>query len=236
MQHQQWISTNSSCATLVENHGQRSPSAASSAASFKKHVDVPRRVQEALDARGFNVSTEGLVTWQADSRSHPRNWSLLRKTYDSALICFLEFFMTLLSNCGSGVSDVARHDLGISRELAIFSFVTVYLLGQAVGGLFLPPIAESFGGRTIYVVTTFLYAVCCLVVAAAPSVPAVIVGRTIAGMLSAMPAVVACGSLENIWDSTARIFAIHAWIAGAVLGLALGPVYGTYISTSSAGW
>lgn len=38
--------------------------------------------------------------------------------------------------------------------MAIFCFVTVYLLGQALGGLVFPPIAECFGGRIIYMLST----------------------------------------------------------------------------------
>lgn len=64
-------------------------------------MEIPRRVPDALSAKGFDVSSEGLVTFQANSRSHPRNWTLIRKCYDSFLICFLEFLMTLVSNTGS---------------------------------------------------------------------------------------------------------------------------------------
>ncbi|TKA72980.1 hypothetical protein B0A55_05301 [Friedmanniomyces simplex] len=228
----QWTSRCGSSATLCEHPGSNT----SSTTCLKQHIDIPRRVSDALDARGFNVSSEGLVTWQAGSRSHPRNWSLLRKSYDSGLICFLEFWMTLISNTGSATSEAAQDELGISRELGVFCFVTVYLLGQALGGLVLPPMAESFGGRTIYVVTTLLFGVCCLVIALVPTLPAIVVGRAISGALSAMPAVVAAGSLENMFDAKGRIYLIHIWISGAVLGLALAPPVATYISASSLRW
>ena len=90
---QQWTSRCGSTATLCKSP---SSSSTSSTTSLKQHIDIPRRVSDALDARGFNVSSEGLVTFQDSSRSHPRNWSLLRKSYDAGLICFLEFWMTLV--------------------------------------------------------------------------------------------------------------------------------------------
>jgi MFS family permease len=203
---------------------------------LKQPIDIPRRVSDILSSKGLNVSTEGLVTFQDDSRSHPRNWPLLRKCYDSALICFLEFFMTLVSNTGSSVSAAASAELGLGRETGIFVFVTVYLLGQALGGLVFPPIAESFGGRMIYLSTTFFFGVFCLVITLSPTVPAVVMGRAFSGFVSAMPAVVACGSLENMWDTKARIYLIHLWICGAVLGLAFGPPMATYVSASDFGW
>ena len=72
--------------------------------------------------------------------------------------------------------------------------------------------------------------------AAWPHLPLIIICRFGSGMLGAMPAVVAAGSIENMWNVRARIWLIHIWIATAVLGLALGPPIATYVSTSSIGW
>lgn len=140
------------------------------------------------------------------------------------------------SNTGATVATHAASELSISRIVAVFSTITVYLLGQAVGGLLFPPLAESFGHRTIYVTSTFAFAVLCLVIGLGHDrLAPVIVGRLLSGFLSAIPATVACGSIENMWDEKARIMAIHAWISCAVLGLACGPPVATYISTS-LGW
>lgn len=61
--------------------------------SMKKPSNIPQRVSDALNEKGFNVDSDGVVTWQPESRSHPRQWPILRKTYGTSLICFLEFFM-----------------------------------------------------------------------------------------------------------------------------------------------
>ncbi|RMX80835.1 hypothetical protein D0869_07258 [Hortaea werneckii] len=227
------------------------PSFASSVSSFSlKHpeegnafpgrlelpVNIPSEVSITLSEKGFVVDRYGSVSFKQDSVSHPRRWPLYRKVFDSALICFLEYFMTMMSNTGATVSHHASAHFHISPTVAILCTVTVYLLGQAVGGLVFPPIAESFGHRTIYVSSTFGFAVLCLIVGAGHEhlIP-VIAGRLLSGFLSAIPATVACGSIENMWDERARIFTVHAWIASAVLGLASGPPIATYISTS-LGW
>jgi len=200
-------------------------------------VSIPTEVSEELEARGLDVNSDnGTVSWQRDSPSHPRMWSLPRKAYDSALICFLEFFMSLVSNTGSSIADEAAIEFGISNELAIFCFVTLFLLGQAVGVSVLAPVAESFGGRTIYVASAFTFAAGCLIMTAAPNLATVIVGRFISGLVSSTTAVVAAGSIENMWDARARIWIVHLWMAWAVLGLTFGPPVATYISTSSLRW
>ncbi|KAK4552471.1 hypothetical protein LTR86_010314 [Recurvomyces mirabilis] len=216
----------------------RTNSSTSSNSSLDKPppLDIPRHVSAALYAKGFNVSDLGLVTFRSDSRSHPRNWPLLRKVYDTSLICFLEFFMTLVSIAGSVAADVAGKSLGFTFVGSICSWVTLYMLAQAVGALVFPPIAERFGCRLIYTTSTFIFCLACLLIAVWPTKESVIVGRVVSGLVSAMPAVVASGSLENMWDTRGRIWIIHLWISGAVLGMAVGPAVATYISQSAFGW
>ena len=213
-----------------------SMSTANSQTSFDTRESIPQRVSDALEKKGLEVDDQGVVRFAQDSTAHPRQWSVLHKSYDSAIIVFLEFFMTLVSNTGSSIAPEAAEDFSISRETALFYFTTLYLIGQAIGGLVFPPIAESFGGRTIYLTSTFGFAVFCLVTAYWPQIRIVIVCRFMTGLLSAMPAVVAAGSIENMWNMKSRTFLIHIWIGGAVVGLALGPPVATFISTSVLGW
>lgn len=125
-----------------------SMSTPSSGSSLKK--ELPCHVREALDKHGFTADSFGVVSWQIGHHKHPRHWPLIRKAYDSAIIIILEFSMTLISNTGSSIALQTHSSLGVSREVALFCFTTVYLLGQALGGLVFPPFCESFGGRTIY--------------------------------------------------------------------------------------
>ena len=172
-------------------------------------VDIPRRVSDALQAKGFDVDGDDVVRWAEGSITHPRRWPLLRKVYDTAIICFLEFFMTLVSNTGSSMAPFVADELGIGRQTAVLVLTTVYLTGQGIGGLIFPPIAESFGGRTIYLTSTFGFAVLCLTVPAWPTLQVPVTCRFLTGLLSAMPCVVAAGSIENMWDIKSRTFVIH---------------------------
>jgi MFS family permease len=152
------------------------------------------------------------------------------------VIIFLESFTTLISNTGSSTAAAAAVDLGVSREIALICFTTTYLLAQALGGLVLPPIAETFGGRTLYITGTLAFTIGCVSMAASPNLPAVIAGRIICGFTSALPATVAVSSFENMFDCRSRIWVFHIWISAAVAALGMGPAVATYISTSSLGW
>lgn len=213
-----------------------STSSTTSSTSLKNPVDIPRKVSDALTAKGLTVDSTGIVRWAADSTAHPRHWPFERKIYDTAVIVLLEFVVTMISNTGSSIASLAAPELGIGREMSLFVFTTLYLLGQALGGLVFSPIAESFGGRTIYLTSTFGYAVFCVAIVTWPVLWVVVVGRFMTGLLSAIPAVVAAGSFENMWDIGTRTLVIHTWIAGAVLGLCCGPPVATFVATSRLGW
>lgn len=197
---------------------------------------VPLHVAAMLAHRGSDVDDTGRVTWRENSSAHPRNWTAARKAYDAFVIIFLEFFMTMVSNTGSSVATVAMSDLHVSKDVALICFTTTYLMAQALGGLILPPVAETFGGRTIYIAGSAGFTICCIIMAASPTLPAVIAGRTVCGFMSALPATVAVSSFENMFDTRARIWIVHIWISGAVSALGIGPSVATYISTSSLKW
>lgn len=199
---------------------------------------MPIDVTNALQSKGLYADQQGIVRWRHDSIQsvHPRRWPLIRKIYDSAVICFMEFVMTLISNAGTSIAPEAKDHLGISNELALFCFTTLYLLGDALGGLLFPPLAESFGGRTLYVSATIGFSAACLILGACPNLPVIIVTRFIMGFLSAMPGVVGAGSIENMWDTKARVWLIHIWICSAVLGLAVAPPITTIVNESHLGW
>lgn len=197
---------------------------------------VPDNVRSALQKEGLQVDEHGIVTWIEGTSKHPRRWPLLRKIYDSAIIILLECVVTLASNTGSALAHESKDELRMSEGSALLSFTTVYLLGQALGGLVFPPLSESFGGRSIYVYSTFGYAITSIIIGYWPLIEVIFVGRFVSGLHSAMPAVVALGSIENMWNLRARIWVVHLWIAGAVIGLALGPATATYVSRTVCGW
>ena len=105
-----------------------------------------------------------------------------------------------------------------------------YVLGQGLGGIFFPPFSEAFGRKTLYVTSTLLYSIFCVIAASVPSFAAVIVARFITGVLSAIPTIVVAGSIEDIYNMQARVWMIFCWALVGNLGLVLGPIFSTYIA------
>ncbi|KAI9877798.1 MAG: hypothetical protein M1830_002769 [Pleopsidium flavum] len=55
------------------------------------------------------------------------------------------------------------------------------------------------------------------------------------GFLSSIPGIVVVGSIEDLFDSKARVWLIFVWLTIANSGLVIGPISSSYIS-SSIGW
>lgn len=200
------------------------------------HDAIPGAVLKALSNEGLTVNEDGLVTFPKASPSHPRQWTMRRKLYDTFVICFLEFVTTVMSNAGSNIAEESGAYLGISREIAIFCLSTLYLFGQAFGGLIFPPITEVFGTKVIYASSTALYAGLCLMTGLRTNLVTIIIGRFFTGLLSSIPTCCACGSMENMYSSKARIWAISTWAVAGVFAMAIGPLFAVSVGESSLGW
>ncbi|RAK94073.1 MFS multidrug transporter [Aspergillus costaricaensis CBS 115574] len=183
-----------------------------------------------LPQYGLKLAPDGVhIQWALGNCRHPRNWSLRRKVYDTTLIIFLEFFTTAISTAGSTAANNAVHDFEISRTLSIFLFVSIYLIGQAIGGVVFPPYSEVFGRKKLYVASSALYGLSCILIASVPSLVGVAIGRCLCGFLSAIPTTVVVGSIEDTFNSRERVWVICIWTMFANLGLVVGPILSTFV-------
>ena len=142
-------------------------------------------------------------------------------------------------------------DLGHIKSLIAFSSMLVdkknpnvntilifgyrYQFGQALGGVVFPPYSECFGRKAVYIATTLVYCLACILTAKVPTMAGVCVGRFICGIMSAVPSVVVEGSIEDLFNMKSRVWIVFLWACATTAGLVLGPIYGAYIS-AYCGW
>ncbi|KAL2795561.1 major facilitator superfamily domain-containing protein [Aspergillus keveii] len=200
-------------------------------------VSTENGVTEAQLARhGLELEpSTGYICWRKDSKDHPRNWPVLRKTFDTSLVVFLEFYTTVISTTGASAAEHALADYSTSKMTLLVAFSLMYQLGQAIGGLIIPPSSDLFGRRTPYLVSCAVFSVSCLIVGVVPHISAVFIGRFFSGLASAVPSVVVSGTVEDQFNTERRVWIVLLWNAAATAGLAFGPVYASCI-TSVASW
>ncbi|KAG7038288.1 MFS multidrug transporter [Colletotrichum scovillei] len=168
------------------------------------------------------VATNGPIGLQpltSGIRLHPRDRKPMAKAYDTCLILFLEFYTPLLATFAFVSRCVLRHD-----SLPLTDKCGSYLIGQSIGGVIFPPFSESFGRKNLYIISTGLFSLCCLVVAVSAATPSIIIGRFFTGLFSSIPTIVTTGSIEDLWDTRARVWWVFLWVLVANIGLLAGPI------------
>jgi MFS family permease len=200
------------------------------------HPDTKSKDDSAIAKQeGLQKSDSNTIKWQKKHGEYPRNWRLSRKTYDTVVIIFFEFFTTLISTTGPSAAKPASKEYHLSHVVSLVVFTLMYQIGQALGGLLMPPFSESFGRRKPYIYSCTVYCVSCLIIGLVRSVAGAVVGRLVSGFASAIPSVVIAGSIEDLYDNRERVWLIFLWNSFTTLGLVLGPIYGSYIH-KSIGW
>lgn len=175
------------------------------------------------------------IDFEDGSKRHPRNWPLLRRGFDTSVITFFQFMTTAMSTAGTSLGSKARDDYGLTRTTSIVVFVLTYQLGRIVGSITLPPCSETFGRKPTYVMCGFVYFIMTLIAGVVPHVSGAIIGRLFSGIASAASGGVAAGSIQDMYNSEARIWVFFAWTTGSTVGLSVGPIYGSYVA-DALGW
>ncbi|OJJ05759.1 hypothetical protein ASPVEDRAFT_138139 [Aspergillus versicolor CBS 583.65] len=187
---------------------------------------------EQVARHGLEIDPEtGYIRWRKDSKDHPRNWSTFRKTYDTSLVMFLEFYTTVISTTGAAAAELALDNYTTSKMTLLVAFSLTYQIGQAIGGLVIPPSSDLFGRRMPYLLSCALFSLSCLLVGVVPHLSGVFIGRFFSGLASAVPSVVVSGTVEDQFNTEHRVWIVLLWNAAATAGLAFGPVYASCIST-----
>lgn len=81
----------------------------------------------------------------------------------------------------------------------------------------------------MYIFSSGLSAICCMIIGLVRPLPVIIIMRIVAGLLSAIPFTIIGGSIEDMFNSQARIWAMYYWTIASNIGLVLGPIMSSYI-------
>jgi multidrug resistance protein len=118
----------------------------------------------------------------------------------------------------------------------IASFVvSIYILGYALGPLFLAPCSEIWGRLPVYHVCNAMFVVWTIACAVAPGLGSLLVFRVLAGIAGSCPLTIGGGSIADLIVQEKRGGAMALFALGPLLGPVIGPVAGGYLG-QAAGW
>jgi multidrug resistance protein len=163
------------------------------------------------------------------------NWSSKKKWWNMCVISYLTFLTPLTSSIVAPAQGLVMKDFhSANRTLASF-VVSIYLVGFAVGPLFLAPLSEIYGRLRVYQVGTLIFTIWNIAGALAPNVSALLVFRLFAGISGSGPVTLGAGSVADMFARQERGVAMSIYGLGPLLGPVIGPIAGGYLSQAQ-GW
>ena len=113
--------------------------------------------------------------------------------------------------------------------------VSIYTLGFAIGPLVLSPLSELYGRLVIYHSCGVFYVIFTVACALSTNLNMLIGFRFLAGCAGSAPLTIGGGSIADMMVPQQRGTAMSIQAFGGMMGPAIGPIAGSFLS-QSAGW
>ncbi|KAK9895337.1 putative mfs-multidrug-resistance transporter [Cystobasidium minutum MCA 4210] len=176
-----------------------------------------------------------IVSWLANDPENPRAFGLRHKWAITAVNAATTLAVALASSAYAGAAlDITISFRERSEEVVILG-ISLFVLGFAAGPLVWGPLSEVYGRRWILIGTYFMFTLWNAVAAASPNIGSYIVFRCLAGIFGSSPLANAGGTISDIFDAKTRGLAAGLFAAALILGPALGPTIGGFLSQTE-GW
>jgi hypothetical protein len=125
----------------------------------------------------------GVVGWDGQSDpAMPLNFPNRKKWFIVGLVSVTTLLTPFASSILAPGIEHVEADFGTTNSAVGSLSVTIYLIGYVVGPLFLAPLSEIYGRKPVLGIANFFFCVWQIGCALAPSMPALIVFRLLAGI------------------------------------------------------
>ncbi|OCK75390.1 MFS general substrate transporter [Lepidopterella palustris CBS 459.81] len=189
------------------------------------------------EAHGLLMDLDrGLVGWESGKDPHnPQNWSTSRKW-------LLLFFMSIASTlspmsssiCAPGASLTLK-EFNLSSQTIGTMMISIFVLGYAIGPLFLAPLSEMYGRVPVINFSSIFFNAFMLGCGFAPNMPSLIVMRLLAGIGGSAVMTITPACVGDCFPIHQRAFASSIVIGAPTLAPIVGPIAGGFIS-QQLGW
>ena len=148
---------------------------------------------------------------------------------------FLQSYtLTLSRPIGSTINaaatlDILAHFNSTNDTIGTLA-TTIFLLGYTFGPILIAPLSELYGRAILYKMCMVFFVVFNVACAVSDSLGSLVAYRFLAGIMGSCPVTLGTGSIADMVATEKRAGAMGAYIIGAVLGPAVGPVIGGYLA------
>ncbi|KAI0415459.1 major facilitator superfamily transporter [Xylaria grammica] len=165
----------------------------------------------------------------------PLNFDPRRKWVVVTCLTLIALFSPLSSSILAPAVHAVRDEFGSADTTKASLPVSIFLLGYAVGPLFLSPLSEIYGRAVVLSAANAFFCVWHIGCALAPSLDSLIVFRFLCGVGGAGSMTLGGAVTGDMFPVVERGKALSIWSIGPIVGPTLGPLIGAFI-VGSIGW
>ncbi|KAI0908205.1 major facilitator superfamily domain-containing protein [Ustulina deusta] len=178
----------------------------------------------------------GVVGWEGpEDPAMPLNFDPRRKWVVVTCLSLITLFSPLSSSILAPAINAVEAEFGSADTTKASLPVSIFLLGYAVGPLFLSPLSEIYGRAVVLSSANAFFCVWHIGCALAPSLDALIVFRFLCGVGGAGCMTLGGAVIGDLFPVIERGKALSVWSIGPIVGPTLGPLIGAFI-VGSIGW
>lgn len=181
-----------------------------------------------------SVKDPNLVTWESESDvKNPKNWSMKRKWAATLIVSAFTLVSPVSSSMISPALGSITADFNITNEVEAQLTLSIFVLAYAIGPLFLGPLSEIYGRVIVLQLSNLFYFVWNLACGFAQSSGQLLAFRLLAGLGGSAPLALGGGVLSDLFYAEQRGKAISIYSLAPLLGPAIGPIAGGFISENT---
>jgi multidrug resistance protein len=212
----------------------RSHSSARSARSYTDGYTHFEHEEEEKAANGNGQQREEgkefEVQFDGDSDPwNPKNKATLRKWMIVLIGSSCSLCVTCASALYTSTYNQLEDEFNISREVATVG-LTTYVCGLGLGPMFLSPLSEFYGRRSIYICAFGMFFIWLIPCAVAPDIGSMLVFRFIDGLAGSAFLSVAGGTVGDMFPKEKLSAPMMIYTASPFVGPEVGPVIGGFIN------
>jgi multidrug resistance protein len=178
----------------------------------------------------------GIVGWEGqDDPAMPLNFPQSRKWLVLGCLSSITLISPLASSMfAPGVIFMDEDFHNTNSTISAFT-VSIFVMGYAVGPLFLSPLSEIYGRRPVLAFANSFFTLWQIGCALAPNISCLIVFRFFAGIGGSGCLTIGGGVISDLFRREQRGMATALYSLGPLMGPVIGPICGGFLA-QRAGW
>lgn len=176
-----------------------------------------------------------LVPQPTESPNDPLHWSLMRKIWQSTLVCFVTALTAATSNDAGAAQYNQNLELGIPYSI-YNTGAGILFIGIGYWTLLISPIAWLYGRRLPYLIGMLIGLIGAIWFANTQQTSDAIWCQLFVGASESVAEANVQLSLMDLWFQHQRGSVLGIYVLSTSIGTYLGPLIASYIADSSIGW